>query len=160
MDTYDPSTAPAPEHWLALDEQARIAAALKAHPGPFPDALHGASGGEMMHGALHAIVETQIASGQPGITTATVDRLMDQGLKRHPAVHKVMQVLAEQLVERSRGAPADPAWWVERLSALKAGDAVAEGLRGRLFGEDPDTVGPAGNRAQRRAAKRDKRKRK
>ena len=156
---YQPEVAPTPKAWLALNEQERIAAAMAAHEGRFPDALHTERSNPMMHGALHAIVETQIASRSPAITGQTVGRLMRDGLKRHPAVHMVMQVLAEQLVQASEGGT-DPAWFAQRLSALKAGDAVAEALRGQVFRDslDEDGAEPQ-NRAQRRAAKKAAKKR-
>ena len=107
----------------------------------------------------NAIVETQIASGQPPITGQTIDRLMKDGLRRHPAIHMVMHALAQQLVLAGQGSSPEPGHWERTLSGLKAGDAVGEALRGRLVApEDNDPSN--GNRAQRRAAQKAKRRNK
>ena len=159
MDTYDPDIAPPAADWLSLDERARMSLAIGAHAGRFPDALHSEGGNEIMHGSLHAIVETQIASGQPPITGQTIDRLMKDGLRRHPAIHMVMHALAQQLVLAGQGSSPEPGHWERTLSGLKAGDAVGEALRGRLVApEDNDPSN--GNRAQRRAAQKAKRRNK
>ncbi|MEZ4316424.1 MAG: DUF1841 family protein [Myxococcota bacterium] len=155
MKVYEPEVAPDPTEWLALDEQARITAANQAHVGRFPDALHSEGANPIMHAALHAVIETQIATGEPAITRATLARLQDEGLKRHPAVHALMQVFAEQLAGLgASGARFDHEAWAKRLTGLRASDVVALALGAPA--PEPGS-GPPMNRAERRAAKRRKR---
>jgi hypothetical protein len=90
---YDPSQAPTPEEWLALDEQLRIQRA---------EDYHRAVGVEVpnlkAHAVLHAIVENQIAEGFAAVGRA-MDRLIGEGLSRHEAIHAIASVLAEHLHE-------------------------------------------------------------
>ena len=154
MDTYDPDIAPDTTAWLDLDEQARIAVAMQAHEGRFPDALHTEAANPMMHASLHAIVETQIARAAPAVTTQTIDRLCAAGLKRHAAIHAVMQVLARNLAQLSgEGARFDREAWAKELNTLTAGEALGQALQTARF----DAPNPGMNRAQRRAAKKKKR---
>jgi len=89
MKRYDPSVAPDPHQWLALDEQERTDLVMKAHhaPGvPLDRAI--------LHATFHAVVETQIAMSDATVQ-GTLDRLMREGLDRHDAVHAIASVLAE-----------------------------------------------------------------
>lgn len=148
MATYDANTAPDPRTWLALDEQERISLVIQSHQGCFPDALHREGANEVMHGSLHAIVETQLAEGEPAVTRATVDRLCLAGLKRHAALHSVMWVLAESIGRLSGGDRFDRVAWEQQLLALQPDEVVGRALRSGDFGK-PEAM----NRAQRRAAK-------
>ena len=155
MDLYDPDIAPDPAAWLALDEQARIEVALAAHEGRFPDALHSDTSNEIMHGSLHAIIETQVASGAPAITAKTLTRLAADGLKRHAAAHMLMHVLAGQLARLGGQDTAyDAQAWARALKKLNAADAVGKALQ-HVHLPDGD---PPLNRTQRRAAARKKKR--
>jgi hypothetical protein len=86
---YDPLEAPDPEEWLALDEQERIDLAQDYHRRArirLPNAK--------AHATFHAIVETQIALGDETPARRTAQRLMDEGLGRHEAIHAIGSVLA------------------------------------------------------------------
>jgi len=83
---YDASQAPDPETWLEADEDERIEAVLEYHEG-LED--HPEAGSMQAHAAMHAIVETQIASGEPAATAEKLDELTDAGIDRHAALHAI-----------------------------------------------------------------------
>ena len=101
---YDPDIAPLPSEWLALDEAERIALTDRFHRDAgvvLPNIL--------VHSAIHASVETQLAMGLPSVTDA-LRRLRAEGLDRHDALHAIGAVLAERMwnVVRSEPGPDDP----------------------------------------------------
>jgi hypothetical protein len=86
--------APDPEEWLELDEQERIDLVRDYHRGArirVPNAL--------VHATLHAIVENQIALGDETPARRTAQRLMDEGLDRHEAIHAIGWVLVEFMAD-------------------------------------------------------------
>ena len=86
---YDANTAPDPQAWLELDEQERIDLVIKYHR-----RYHLPMGGSAnLHGAVHAIVESQVALGDATVVPATLARLMLEGLGRHDAIHAIGSVL-------------------------------------------------------------------
>jgi hypothetical protein len=90
MQRYDPLEAPDQEEWLALDEQERIDLVLKYHRKTrirLPNAK--------VHAIVHAMVETQIALEDETPARRTAQRLMDEGLDRHEAIHAIGWVLIE-----------------------------------------------------------------
>ena len=89
MKRYDASTAPDPEAWLQLDEQARIDLAIAYHRW-----YHLPMGqSPKLHGVVHVIVENQVALGDATAVPATLARLMREGLDRHDAIHAIGSVL-------------------------------------------------------------------
>jgi len=90
MQHYDPLDAPDCEEWLALDEQERIALARD---------YHGRARIRVPNVAVHAIVETQIALGDETPARRTAQRLMDEGLDRHEAIHAIGSVLVEFMTD-------------------------------------------------------------
>jgi len=155
MSVYDPNVAPDGPSWVALDEQERITLAIRAHEGRFPDALHSRDGNEIMHGSLHAIIETQIANGDPPATGRTVSRLVEDGLTRHAATHAVMEVLAHQLAGLGQGgARFDHERFEAELDQLTAPNALEAALKSSRMQDADQPM----NRAQRRAAKKKKKK--
>jgi hypothetical protein len=89
MKRYDASTAPDPEAWLQLDEQARIDLAIAYHR-----RYHLPMGqSPKLHGVVHVIVENQVALGDATAVPATLARLMREGLGRHDAIHAIGSVL-------------------------------------------------------------------
>jgi len=87
---YDPLAAPNPEQWFALAEHERVDLARDYHRSI---GVRVANAGT--HAALHAIVETQIALRDATPARRIVQRLMDEGLDRHEAIHAIGAVLAQ-----------------------------------------------------------------
>ena len=88
MDRYDPSQAPDPEAWLALDEQERLDLAVEYHRRArikLPNVK--------VHAVMHAAVENQLASNDEPVIRA-FGRVMKQGLSRHDAIHAIGSILA------------------------------------------------------------------
>lgn len=83
---YDASQAPDAETWLEADEEERIEAVLEYHDG-LDD--HPEAGSMQAHARMHAIVETQIASGEPAATSEKLDELTEAGVDRHAALHAI-----------------------------------------------------------------------
>jgi hypothetical protein len=97
MQRYDPLKAPDRQEWLALDEQERIDLAREYHRRMrirVPNAT--------LHATAHAIVENQIALGDETPARRTAQRLMDEGLDRHEAIHAIGMVLFEFMHELMR----------------------------------------------------------
>ncbi len=53
----------------------------------------------VMHVLIHQIIENQIAGQSPPETAETLEQLLQQGLSRHEAVHKIGEVLASDMAE-------------------------------------------------------------
>ncbi len=76
-----------------------------------------------VHAATHAVVETQIARDEPPETAFTLQRLMEEGLSRHDAVHAIGAVVSEQLINAvGQGAVYDEQRFTARLRELSADD--------------------------------------
>ena len=87
---YNADVPPDPKAWLELDDTERIDLVIAYHR-----RFHLSLGGSAkLHGAVHAVVENQIAHGSATAVPATLTRLMDEGLGRHDAIHAVGSVLA------------------------------------------------------------------
>lgn len=123
MDRYDADTAPDPDAWLALDEQERRARVIASHPGP--DRLHPKGLDARVHATLHAVVETQAATGEPAVTRRTIERLAASGLRRHAVVHMVAEVLLQEITRP----PFDGERYAARLSGLDAGTWLGDRMR-------------------------------
>jgi hypothetical protein len=93
MKHYDPDVDPIASEWLALDEKRRIRLVKEHHRAARLDPPH-ING----HAATHTIVENQIAMQVASVLRA-MQRLMDDGLSRHDAVHAVGCVLIEHFHE-------------------------------------------------------------
>lgn len=99
---YDPDKAPDPKQWLALDERERIRLAKNYHVArriKLPNT--------QAHAVVHTIVENQIAEGF-GPSCRAVERLQEEGLTRHDAIHAIASVLANHLFESQNEADAMP----------------------------------------------------
>lgn len=86
---YDPLSAVDPETWLALDEYERTNLVEEYHRRKrirLPNVT--------VHALFHVIVENQVAMGDAYPYRATLERLMNEGLDRHEAVHALSSVLA------------------------------------------------------------------
>lgn len=99
---YDPSEAPSPVEWLALDEQQRISQAENFHK------KHGIRlPNTKVHAVFHVTVENQIAE-QHGAVVRAMARLKSQGLNRHDCIHAIGWVLANHIHELSTAGNDDP----------------------------------------------------
>jgi hypothetical protein len=86
---YDASDAPDPKAWLELDETERIDLIIDYHDRrnlPVGESAR-------FHGVTHMIVENHVALGGATLVPVTLDRLMDEGLDRHEAIHAIASVL-------------------------------------------------------------------
>ena len=104
MMRYDPEQPPNPEDWLALDESERIRLVERYHrqAGVKPP-------GERVHAMFHAVVENQLALANPAAAPRALQRLQQEGLTRHEALHAIGAVLARHVgnVRQSGGEAGD-----------------------------------------------------
>jgi hypothetical protein len=100
MRRYDPLKAPNSEEWLALDEQESIILVEDYHRRAgirLPNAT--------LHATMHAVVENQIALGDETPARRVMQRLMDEGLDRHQAIHAIGSVLLEHIHDLLKNQP-------------------------------------------------------
>jgi hypothetical protein len=91
---YDPPVAPDPGPWLALSERERMDLVMGYHR-----RAGISSPSEKMHAIIHVIVENQIALGDELPVRRSVERLTEEGLDRHKAIHAVGSALTDRLIE-------------------------------------------------------------
>ena len=88
---YDPAVPPDPAEWLALDEAEQIA---------LVEAYHRRAGIDLpqatLHAVIHSVIERQLAEHLAPVASA-FERLRQEGLDRHDAVHALGAVLAEHM---------------------------------------------------------------
>ena len=97
MESYDPLRAP--DEWLAFDESELIGMVEGFHLEAEEETTVGS---EMLHAAIHVIVENQIALGAESVPE-TIEKLMRQGLNRHEAIHAIGAVLSEEMFDLLQG---------------------------------------------------------
>ena len=87
---YNAIEQPDPEIWLELDETERVDLVIDYHRriGVQLETLE-------LHAMAHVVVENQVALGGVTPVPETLDRLMDEGLDRHEAVHAIGSILME-----------------------------------------------------------------
>lgn len=122
---YDPDKTPEPKEWLALPEGERIRMAHSFH-----QAARIKLPNVKLHAAIHVAIENQIATGY-GPTCRAMDRLQEQGLTRHEAIHAIGNVLAHVIYELSSSG-SEPKLDVNQrmdaaIDALTASDWKANG---------------------------------
>ena len=85
---YDAIEQPNSEIWLDLDETERVDLVID---------YHRRIGVQLetpeLHATAHVVVENQVALGDATPVPETLDRLMDEGLDRHEAVHAIGSIL-------------------------------------------------------------------
>jgi uncharacterized protein YoaH (UPF0181 family) len=91
---YDPLVAPDPELWLGTDEVEKMNRVLDYHR---QEGIELPS--EETHAAFHTTIENQIAMGDETPVAEKIQRLMEEGLDRHDAIHAVGAVLAGHIWE-------------------------------------------------------------
>jgi UDP-N-acetylglucosamine 2-epimerase len=93
MRHYDPSVAVDPVAWLALPDDARLECVIAFHREVA--GLRVPAANLRLHAALHVVVETQLAHGDPPETRDALERLLSQGVDRHEAIHVIGRAAAE-----------------------------------------------------------------
>ena len=98
MPSYDPELRPEPLEWLQLPEEERIGLVAAYHRDahiPLPKKTR------LVHAALHAVVENQLAEHLEPVVDALV-RLLAEGLSRHEAIHAIGFVLIGEINDSIR----------------------------------------------------------
>lgn len=98
MMRYDPDRKPDAQAWSALDVSERLELVLDYHRCA---GLQNAK----VHAVAHVVVENQVLLGDETPVAATLDRLMQEGLGRHDAIHAIGGAFIEIVMTRS-AAPA------------------------------------------------------
>jgi len=88
---YDANRTAGGGDWLALDEQERLERVAAYHAVALPPDRQPPS--MTRHAAVHAIVETQLATEDPREVPRALARLRAEGLSRHDALHAIGWVL-------------------------------------------------------------------
>ena len=133
MDTYDANRKPDPNAWLGLDEDTKIDLVVEYHRRQRPRTPR-----VRLHATFHTIVENQVAANEP-VVVETLNRLRNEGLSRHDAIHAIGSVLAAQvyhvLKREQPDAGKDPneayATELRKLTAASWLDSGVASLRGR-----------------------------
>jgi len=93
--SYDPEKAPDSESWLALDESEKHILVSKYHEQEENMDVDDSQG--RVHCMIQATVETQVAMGDETPVAEAINRLMNQGLDRHQALHAVASILIKHI---------------------------------------------------------------
>jgi hypothetical protein len=101
--TYDARRAPDHGHWLERSEQERLDAVRRFHV--TPPLPHQLPASLEAHSAIHAVIETQLASGDPPEAKRALGRLLSEGLTRHDAIHALGSTFASGVWEVAEGDP-------------------------------------------------------
>jgi len=113
---YNPDIAPDPSRWLDTDDDERALAIQQYHKRAKEPVGENAT----LHAAIHAAVENQIAEGHL-VATATLSRLMAEGLDRHDAIHAIGAIVAAEMFDAiQHQVPHDPEQYARNLQALTA----------------------------------------
>ena len=118
MEFYEPLQGPDSDEWFALDERERVILVEEYHESEEVNLPN-----LRIHASFHAVVENQIASGDPPEVLVTLERLLREGLNRHEAIHAIGSVLSEQIfnVMKNPSAQTNPnKAYIRRLKKLTA----------------------------------------
>ena len=85
---YDANAQPLPKSWLELDEVERIDRVHDYHR-----RMKVKLDSPELHAIAHVVVENQVALGDTTPVPATLNRLMNEGLDRHDAIHAIASIL-------------------------------------------------------------------
>jgi preprotein translocase subunit SecA len=90
-------------------------------------------GSRSEHARFHVIVEDQIAMGEETPASATLDRLMVEGLSRHESIHAIASIIMEEvLASMNEGIKRTEEDYFESLGNLTAARWFAD------YGQDAD----------------------
>jgi hypothetical protein len=121
--TYNPEKTFPAAQWLAIDESERIA---------MVESWHRRAGiripGAKVHAIIHTVVENQIALGE-SVIVESLERLRNEGLSRHDAIHAIGTVLSEYMFHALKGtsAPDSPEVYYDRVRRLSAAEWLRSG---------------------------------
>jgi hypothetical protein len=115
---YDADEQPDPDVWLELDETERL---------DLVSDYHRRTGVQLetpeLHAMAHVVVENQVALGEATSVPEALDRLINEGLDRHDAVHAVgsvlMRIVFDAVHERDDGSDIN-AKYLQELATLTA----------------------------------------
>ncbi len=115
---YDADEQPDPDVWLELDETERL---------DLVSDYHRRTGVQLgtpeLHAMAHVVVENQVALGEATSVPETLDRLINEGLDRHDAVHAIgsvlMRIVFDAVHERGDGSDIN-AKYRQELATLTA----------------------------------------
>ena len=96
---YEANEQPHSQIWLELDESERIDAVMDYHRRTRVKLEN-----PELHAIAHVVVENQVALGEATSVPATLDRLMDEGLDRHEAIHAIASILMSIVSDIAREA--------------------------------------------------------
>jgi ATP/maltotriose-dependent transcriptional regulator MalT len=114
--TYDGDVSPDPRAWAEADEGERLVA-VEAHHRAIAT-RHAPAPNGRVHAALHVVVETQLASGEPPEARRALARLVAAGRSRHEALHAIAAVAADAVEAAMTGGRYDAAAHARALEAL------------------------------------------
>jgi hypothetical protein len=96
---YEANEQPHSQIWLELDESERIDAVMDYHRRTRVKLEN-----PELHAIAHVVVENQVVLGEATSVPATLDRLMDEGLDRHEAIHAIASILMSIVSDIAREA--------------------------------------------------------
>jgi hypothetical protein len=85
---YEANDQPHSATWLELDESERVDAVMEYHRRAKVELEN-----LKLHAMTHVVVENQVALGEATPVPATLNRLMQEGLDRHEAIHAIGSIL-------------------------------------------------------------------
>jgi hypothetical protein len=123
---YNPKKAPDPKKWNTADEMERLIAVERSHKKNMPKLR--------LHASIHMVVENQIALGDETPVQKTLERLQEEGLERHDAIHAIGSILAEHMYDIMKdGANGDANEnYFSRIKKLTAETWLAQADEGSL----------------------------
>ena len=115
---YAANEQPDPDVWLGLDETERL---------DLVSDYHCRTGVQLetpeLHAMAHVVVENQVALGEATSVPEALDRLINEGLNRHDAVHAIgsvlMRIIFDAVHERDRASDIN-AKYRQELATLTA----------------------------------------
>lgn len=116
-----------PKTWLRMPEEQRLSLVTDFHANDKDGAAMDA--GQMnMHCSIHVVVENQIAMNEPPNARQAIERLLEEGLSRHEAVHALGSVVSTQIWRTMREKkPADNDAMAREFDELTAATWLASG---------------------------------
>jgi hypothetical protein len=94
---YDALSGPDPVAWADMDEEERLEVVELYH-----EHIEVELPAPRFHAAIHGVVENQLALGDETPVRATLERLMQEGLDRHEAIHAIGTALTDLIYDISK----------------------------------------------------------